>query len=63
MYDKTAYHNYQDFKTCLNCDHSYIMCGELICRWNETYVSPTGKCSWWVKKFDKENAIFNGEVN
>lgn len=44
----------KDFKSCSNCDNSYIMCGELICRWCESYVTPTGKCPWWVKKFEKE---------
>lgn len=43
-------------KICYDCEHSHSMCGELICRWHEAYVSPTGKCSWWVKKVEeKEN--------
>lgn len=41
-------------KDCSTCDHSYTMCGELICRWHEAYVSPSGKCSWWVKKEEKK---------
>lgn len=54
--NKPVYPNCWDFKSCFNCDHSYTMCGELICRWHEAYVSPTGKCSWWVKKVEeKEN--------
>ena len=54
MDSNTTYSNSQDFKSCLNCDNSNTMCGELVCRWHESYVNPTGKCSWWVKKFEKE---------
>lgn len=54
MSNKSVYPNSHDFKSCLNCDNSNTMCGELVCRWHESYVSPTGKCSWWVKKIEKE---------
>ncbi len=43
-----------DNKSCWNCGLSYRMCGELICRWHESYVCATGKCPWWTKKV-KEN--------
>lgn len=54
MSNKSVYSNFHDLKSCLNCDNSNTMCGELVCRWHESYVSPTGKCSWWVKKFEKD---------
>lgn len=35
---------------CWNCKLSHPMCGGILCQWREEYVSPTGKCVWWVKK-------------
>ena len=53
MNNKQMHPNCQDLRSCSNCDYSHTTCGELICRWHESYVNPTKKCSWWVKKVEK----------
>nr|DAU60912.1 MAG TPA: High potential iron-sulfur protein-sulfur protein, ELECTRON TRANSPORT, Iron.0A [Caudoviricetes sp.] len=55
MNNKQTHLNYQNIRSCSNCDYSHIRCGELICQWHESYVNPTGKCSWWMKNLRKEN--------
>lgn len=37
-------------KTCSNCSYSQISCGDLICKYHNSCVNPTGKCSWYTKK-------------
>ena len=48
--NKQAYPNCWDLRFCSNCEHSRITCGEILCRWHEAYVSPTGKRPWWEVK-------------
>lgn len=55
MDNKPVYPNCWDLKLCFNCGHSCTMCGEILCTWHETYVSPTGKCPWWMKNIKEKN--------
>ena len=50
--NKPVYPNCWDLKSCFNCGHSCTMCGEIFCKWHEAYISPIGKCPWWVKNND-----------
>ena len=54
MNNKPAHPNCLGLQTCFNCANSYNMCNELICRWYESYVVPTVKCQWFVKKEKKD---------